>query len=206
MTWLHRWFRYWERLIPSLYRVVAVAVGALATAAGIGAATRSRWWKQVPLAAAAWALLGKVEGDDTDRALSAPADPEFVMLVRRHVGPVVTRVGFVWNGATKGRYPDGSVEDTVLYEAERGDYASRFPHLLHDDPPELCVDLWIKLDPAERRLLSVDLDGWSVEQWLREHGHASLARPTGDLDASIRAVAAGLALMLDEPNSAASPI
>lgn len=66
---LHRYFRLWERLFSPLYRVTAVIMGAAATAAGIGAGTRSNWLLHLPLALATWALLAKVEGDARDRNL-----------------------------------------------------------------------------------------------------------------------------------------
>jgi hypothetical protein len=61
---MHRWFGYWERRVPSLYRLIAVTSGSLATAVGLGAMTRTQWWRQLPLSVACWALLGKIEGDD----------------------------------------------------------------------------------------------------------------------------------------------
>ncbi len=61
---MHRWFTYWERRVPSIYRVVAVGSGSLATAAGLGVITRTPWWRHLPLSVACWALLGKIEGDD----------------------------------------------------------------------------------------------------------------------------------------------
>jgi hypothetical protein len=42
---------------------VAAGSGAIVTAVVISGPTRSRWWAQLPLATACWALLGKVEGD-----------------------------------------------------------------------------------------------------------------------------------------------
>ena len=62
-----RWFSYWERRAPRLYRVVGVAAGSVGTAVVVGRATRSRWWRHLPLSVASWALLGKIEGDERDR-------------------------------------------------------------------------------------------------------------------------------------------
>ncbi len=60
--------------MPSLYRVIAVASGSLATAVTLGAMTRTHWWRQLPLSVACWALLGKIEGDDL-RRFERPLDP-----------------------------------------------------------------------------------------------------------------------------------
>ncbi|MHB1929120.1 MAG: hypothetical protein ACYCUG_06825 [Acidimicrobiales bacterium] len=73
---LHRWFGLFERW-PTLrvYRVVAVACGALVTAVAAGAATRTHWRAHLPLAVATWALLGKVEGDARDAISSRQPGP-----------------------------------------------------------------------------------------------------------------------------------
>ena len=66
MPFLHWWFGYFARSswIRPISRVVAAGSGAIVTAVVISRPTRSRWWAQLPLATACWALLGKVEGDD----------------------------------------------------------------------------------------------------------------------------------------------
>lgn len=203
MHYLHRWFRFWEMRILGPYRVVAVAVGALATAIGLGALTRSKWWKHAPLAAATWALLGKVEGDDRDSELLAAVAPELIHRVQQHIGPVVVPAGFVWNSASRARRPDGVYDDVILYEAEPRHFAARFPHLLHDDAPEICVDLWITIDAS--RNVSADLQG-PLTGWLRQRRDHALAdaidAPSADLDAGLRAVADGLRHLLVPPATA----
>ena len=69
MSALHRYFRVWERIVPPVYRVAAVVVGAVVTAVGMATLTRSAWLLHIPLALMVWALLGKVEGDARDREL-----------------------------------------------------------------------------------------------------------------------------------------
>jgi hypothetical protein len=69
LPYLQRWFGWFERgrLLPArlrpVSRVMAAGSGATVSAVAAGALTRSRWWKQLPLALACWALPGKVEGD-----------------------------------------------------------------------------------------------------------------------------------------------
>jgi hypothetical protein len=199
MRLLHGWFRFWERVIPGLYRVVAVAVAATATTFAVAFTTRTTWWAQLPLALACWVLLAKIEGDAASSELANGPDPEFARLVSRHIGPVAAGGGFVWNGATRGRSHDGSLEDAVLYEAPPREFATRFPDLINDEPRP-CVDLWIKFDPARRLLSAVTIEGHALVERLRAAGHLDvadrLAAPSGNLDSDVPAVAHGLALLL----------
>ncbi|MGC8514399.1 MAG: hypothetical protein ACP5P1_15415 [Acidimicrobiales bacterium] len=81
---LHSWFRWFERhSVPSISRIIAVAAGASVTATVVGLVLAGvmrepvMWLiaSQVPLAIGAWALLGKIEGDDRDRAYGVPPGP-----------------------------------------------------------------------------------------------------------------------------------
>lgn len=73
---LHWWFQLFERgKVAPVSRVVAAGSAALITAAGWGALTRTRWWAHLPLSAAVWALLGKVEGDARDALESRGSTP-----------------------------------------------------------------------------------------------------------------------------------
>lgn len=66
---MHKWFGFWEHRVTLPYRIVAVTSGSLGTAVAMGLASRTRWWRHLPLSVACWALLGKMEGDDRDRRL-----------------------------------------------------------------------------------------------------------------------------------------
>jgi hypothetical protein len=100
MRALHRWFKWFVPVCPPISRVIAVAAGAAMTAGILGVATWSAVSAmgshvsptlaivvQLPLATAAWALLGKVEGDERDRQLPRGDTPWGGSAVPRHPGP-----------------------------------------------------------------------------------------------------------------------
>lgn len=80
---LHAWFGWFERHSVPIYRVIAVLAGASATAGLFGLLLSFLTSEPIavliacqgPLALGAWALLGKVEGDDRDRAFGQPQAP-----------------------------------------------------------------------------------------------------------------------------------
>ncbi|MGH9151300.1 MAG: hypothetical protein ACRD03_02605 [Acidimicrobiales bacterium] len=134
---VHGWFFFWEQVIPSLYRVVAVAVAA-AISAVLLVLAGAPWWLAVPVGAALWVGLAIVQ--EHDERVPRPVDEVFVRAVRERVEPVLAAEGFTFNSAAGGRRARRDTTDVVLYEAEPG----RHPSLGEGDSP--CLDLWIRRD------------------------------------------------------------
>lgn len=110
-------------------------------------------------------------------------DDDFVATVRVHFDPVVLPAGFVFNSAGVGvaigggpldkvgtRRPAANIvgETTVLYEAEPGEFAARFPALrtvMADAGP--CLDLWVALE-VDRGTVRVEFEGRSPGRLINE--------------------------------------
>jgi hypothetical protein len=84
VKFLHAWFEWFRHhSVNSVYRLIAVVAGSAVTAVVFGLLLSYLVSKpatvmvlsQLPLALAAWALLGKIEGDDRDRAFGQPQPP-----------------------------------------------------------------------------------------------------------------------------------
>lgn len=71
---MHVWFDVWERLVPPLYRVIAVAAGSAGTAAATVWLTPVPWWLAIPLPLVAWVGLAVAQERD-DRVRSATPVP-----------------------------------------------------------------------------------------------------------------------------------
>ena len=134
---VHCWFFFWERAIPSLYRVVAVA-SAAAISAVLLVLAGLPWLVAVPVAAALWVGFAVVQ--EHDERVPRPVDEVFVQAVRTRVEPVLVAAGFVFNFASGGLRARGDTADVVLYEADPG----RHPALGDGEGP--CFDLWIRRD------------------------------------------------------------
>lgn len=167
---VHGWFFFWERVVPSLYRVVAVVVAA-AISAVVLVLAGAPWWLAVPIAAALWVGLAVVQ--EHDERVPRPVDEVFVRAVRERVEPVLVAAGFTFNSASGGQRARRGTTDVVLYEAEPG----RHPSLGEGDSP--CLDLWIRRD-ARAGTMEVTV-GW--------HDLESLVE--GDSELAARVVRAG---------------
>jgi hypothetical protein len=94
MPFLHWWFWVFAQgRLRTVSRILAAGFGAVTTAIVVSRGTRSRWWAQLPLATACWALLGKVEGDD-------PRPPRGTVTVRV-IKP--RRIAAIWRFPRRGR-------------------------------------------------------------------------------------------------------
>jgi hypothetical protein len=169
---IHRWFFWWEAIIPSVYRVVAVTVGAVITATVVVLIARVGWFIVVPLAMVGWIVLAVIQ--DHDQGVHLDVNDEFQTLLRDQADSVLARAGFAFNSAD-GPYrarPDRS--DMFLYEA--------------DDPAgNGCIDLWIHRDRSGGQM-NVSVDGHPLERLVASYGDPYLAtrvtrteEPAGDV-------------------------
>lgn len=110
---VHRWFWFWERRISSIYRVVAVLVGALVSAWVISFITGVPLYLTAPAAIAAW--IGLAIAQEHDERISLPIDGEFYEQLRRHVDPVVATAGLSFDGASGANRARGGAE-TFTYQ------------------------------------------------------------------------------------------
>ncbi|HVM12785.1 MAG TPA: hypothetical protein VM287_00440 [Egibacteraceae bacterium] len=169
---IHGWFFFWERVIPSLYRVVAVVVAMVISAALLVLAGLP-WWVAVPIGAALWVGLAVVQ--EHDERVPRPVDEVFVRAVRERVEPVLVAAGFTFNSASGGQRARRDTADVVLYEAEPG----RHPSLGEGDSP--CLDLWIRRD-ARAGTMEVSV-GWHDLEALIEGDRELAARVMRAVDA-----------------------
>jgi len=175
---IHQWFFWWEEVIPSVYRVVAVTVGVGITATVVVLITRVGWFVAVPLATVGWIVLAVVQ--DHDHGVHLDVNHEFQGLLRGQADPVLARAGFAFHsagGPCRAR-PDRS--DTFLYEAG-------------DPERNGCVDLWIRRDQSGGQM-EVSVDGHRLERLVASHGNPQLAtrvtraeEPSGDVAALVAA-------------------
>jgi len=174
---IHRWFFWWEFVVPSIYRVLAVGVAAVLTAAGlmlvglpllIGA----------PIALATWIGLAVIQ--EHDERVVLPVDAEFLRALRDRVEPLLARHGFEFHGATGPCRARADRAETFLFER---------PHEIHG-----CADLWLVRDRSlgEMRLL---FEGRELSRMLIEAGEVELARRVSTVvgaDDDAEAILAGL--------------
>ncbi len=186
---LHRYFFFWEDRVPSLYRVIAVAVGAGATTGLLRAAGARRLWVVAPASLFAWVLLGVVQ--EHDERVPRPLDEEFAAALRDQVDGVLSAAGFRFVHASGGSRARGGTVDVFLYEV----YKARYPHLQPGGDHGGCLDLWIRRD-IERGVMEVSIGYGDLAQLLDEQGLGELARrvrraegPEGDAAALAEALA-----------------
>jgi hypothetical protein len=175
---IHWWFFWWEGIIPSVYRVVAVAVGAAITVTVVGLTTRMGWFVAVPLATVGWIVLAVIQ--DHDQGVHLDVNGEFGNLLRDQADPVLATAGFTFNSADGPCRARRSRSDTFLYEAG-------------DPTGNGCVDLWIRRDRSGGQM-EVSVDGHPLESLVASHGDPHLATrvtraegPAGDVVALVAA-------------------
>ena len=154
---IHQWFFWWEVVVPSIYRVVAVAVAATVSTALLVAAGVH------PLVGAPVALvvcIGLAVVQEHDERVMLPVDPEFHQQLRKLVDPVLAERGFVFNGASGPCRARSDRTDVFLYE--------------RPDVSEGCIDLWIHRN-REAGTMRVDFAGRGLTQWLSAAGEERLA-------------------------------
>lgn len=158
----HGWFHLWERIIPSLYRVVAVAAGTVITAALVVLVTRAHWLLVLVLAVVGWIALAI--GQEHDERVVLDVDGEFLSLLRRHADPVLNRAGYVFKNASGPARASRDRSDTILYEID-------------DVPgPIGCIDLWIRRERTVGGRIEVSTDGGPLEWLLDSLGEPELAQ------------------------------
>jgi len=129
------------------------------------------------------------------RVDDADGRAEFHRLVGDVVVPVALACGFV-----VAMLDDRN--DSVLFHAERlADFLALHPVVAagHGDQQVVCIDLWLHRSD-DRRSVTAQLEGSDVAAWLRGNGYDALAANASAADdqaTSLRAIARGLALMLD---------
>jgi len=180
-VWLrpvHRWFLLWEDLVPSVYRVVAVAIGAAITSVVVVLTGRVKWLVAVPLATVGWIALAVVQ--EHDERVHLDVDFEFRDLLREQADPVLARAGFSFSGAFGPCRARSGRSDTFLYEAA-------------DPNGEGCVDAWIRRDRSGGRM-DVSVGGHRLERLVGSRGDPQGAMrvtraevPAGDVAALVAA-------------------
>jgi hypothetical protein len=132
---------------------------------------------------------------DTQPVDDADGRADFHRLVTDVVAPVALARGFV-----VAMLDDRN--DAVLFHAEPlAEFLALHLEVAagHGDQQVRCIDLWLHRSD-DRRSVTAQLEGSDVADWLRLNGHDTLAADASSLDdqaTSLRAIARGLALMLD---------
>lgn len=166
-------------MVPSVYRVVAVAIGAAITAAIVVLTARAKWLVAAPLAIVGWIVLGVVQ--EHDQRVQLDVDGEFLDLLRKQADPVLARIGFTFSSASGPCRARSDRSDTFLYEAV-------------DPNEDGCIDLWIRRDRFHRQM-EVSVDGELLEALVTSRGDPQLAArvtraedPAGDVAAVVAAL------------------
>lgn len=161
-VWLrpvHRWFFFWEALVPSVYRVVAVAIGAAITAVVVVVPTGVSWLAAATLTTVGWIVLAVIQ--DHDEGVHLDVIGEFRNLLREQADPVLARDGFSFNHASGPARAQRDRSDTFLYEAA-------------DPEGNGCIDLWIRRDRSNGHM-EVSVDGRPLESLVASYGDRQLA-------------------------------
>ena len=161
-VWLrpvHRWFFFWEDVVPSVYRVVAVVFGAAITAVVVVVATTVGWLVAAMMAMVGWIGLAVLQ--DHDLVVHLDVIGEFQDLLREQADPVLARAGFTFNHASGPTRARRDRSDTFLYESV-------------DPEGEGCIDLWIHRDRCGGQM-EVSVDGRRLDRLLVSHGDPQLA-------------------------------
>ena len=143
--------------MPSIYRVVAVAVAAAATAVLLFA-VGVPLLVGVPLALVVWIGLAIVQ--EHDERVTLPVDAEFYGHLRELVDPVLAPHGLAFNSSFGPCRARGDRTEVFLYE--------------RPDASEGCIDFWIHRDRAGGTM-RVDFAGRRLAQWLLAVGEERLA-------------------------------
>ncbi len=182
---IHSWFFFWEDIIPSLYRVVAVGVAAAITAAGLVFAARVGWFIAVPVATALWIGLAVIQ--EHDERVTLDVDSAFLALLREQADPVLAAAGFVYRDASGPQRARMARSDTFLYEVP-GDGHGRE-----------CIDLWIDRDRSPGGRMDVRVDSRPLPRLLDPHNEPQLAERVGrteDAAGDVAAIVTALKLVL----------
>ena len=180
---VHRWFFWWEDLVPSLYRVIAVAVGAALTAVILRVAGVPLWIG-VPLALPVW--IGLAIAQEHDERVMLPVDPVFLGHLRELVDPVLGARGFVFNNATGPCRARPDRDEVFLYVASESDDDWAYVQIERD---------------VEARRMWVAVDGRPLAALLVMSGFEVLSERAGrvvDSESDARAIREGLVSLPDD--------
>jgi len=180
----HAWFHFWDQIIPSLYRVVAVAAGALITAVLVVLATGAHWLLSLLLSLVGWIVLAIVQ--EHDERVVLDFDGEFLSLLRRHADPVLNRAGYVFKNASGPTRAGRDPSDTILYEID------------NVPGPIGCIDLWIRRERTAGGRIEVRTDDGPLERLLDSLGESQLAQRvthTEDAEGDVAALVAAFQLI-----------
>jgi len=175
---VHVWFFWWEDLVPSLYRVLAVAVAAGVSTlvlAGLGVPA----WGAAPVTLAVWIALAVKQ--EHDERIVLPVDPIFLGALRESVDPLLAARGYAFDRATGPRRARPDRDDVVVYVT-----------------PERRED-WSYVrfvrSPVEGSM-SAEVDGRNLAALVARSGDAELAERVGQaLDPESDAAALGTAVV-----------
>ncbi|MGB5187053.1 MAG: hypothetical protein WBO84_08000 [Acidimicrobiia bacterium] len=176
-VWLqpvHRWFFFWEDMVPSVSRVVAVAIGAAITSVVVVVTTKIKGLVTVPLATVGWIALGVAQ--EHDARVHLGVDGEFLDLLRDQVDPVLARAGFTFNSAFGPCRARPGRSDTFLYEAA-------------DPNGNGCIDVWIRRDRFDGKM-EVSVDGHRLERLVALRGDPQCATRVTQAEEPVSDVAA----------------
>lgn len=169
---IHRWFFWWEAVVPSIYRVAAVAVAAIATAVLV-LAVGLHPLVGAPVALIVW--IGLAVAQEHDERIALPVDAEFHQHLRGVIDPMLSRHDLVFTVAYGPCRAREDRSEVFLYERA--------------DVSEGCSDFWIHRN-RPLGTMSVDFAGRGLSLWLSAAGDVQLAErieqassPLGDVAA-----------------------
>ncbi len=174
---IHRWFFFWELVVPYVYRVTAVGVAAVLTAVALV-------WVGVPTIVAApvslgvWIALAVMQ--EHDERVHLPVDAVYLARLRTNIEPLLASKGLGYRGSDGPRRARRPRTETFLYE--------------RSDEQEGCIDFWIRRD-RRSGMCEIDYGGHDLAEFLRQAGHDDLAEklssvgdPEADVDILVEAL------------------
>jgi hypothetical protein len=166
---VHSWFQLWEDVIPSVYRVAAVAGAAAVSAAVLVLVLPVHGLVAALLATVLWILLAIVQEHD-ERVLLEP-DLAFLAAMRAQVEPVLERAGFVFRNASGPQRSRPGRQDTFFYEAPGAQAVE-------------CVDIWIHRGRSVGAQMDVTVDGAELSRLLVSRDEPQLAQRVSRTEAA----------------------
>jgi hypothetical protein len=182
---IHGWFFLWEDIIPSLYRVLAVAAASVITAGALVLTVRINWFIAGATATIVWIVLAVIQ--EHDERVVLDVDAEFLKLLLDQADPVLAEAGFVYRNASGPQRAQKARADTFLYEVPGDGYRRD------------CIDLWIHRDRFPGGSIEVTVDSRPLERLLVSQDEPELAERvtrTEDAAGDVAAIVTALELVL----------
>jgi len=180
----HAWFFFWERVVPSLYRVVATGLATLATAVLLAAAGLQ------PLVAAGVSLsvwIGLAIAQEHDERVLLPPDEEFLAALADAVSPTPPALTVEQAHGPRRARPESSDSIVLSVDGVHGHpLAGMFITVERS-----ASEGWMRLDVINDAPGAFE----SVEERLRERGETEIAERIEQAqlpDADAQAIAAAL--------------